>query len=59
MLEGPSPASDGRLAYVHVNGRIGSVTPYGGQLWEGVMAWARSASDALVQARDTEATTDG
>jgi len=32
VLEGPSPASDGRLAYVHVNGRIGSVTPYGGQL---------------------------
>jgi len=32
VLEAPAPAADGRLAYVHVNGRIGAVTPYGGQL---------------------------
>ncbi len=32
VLEAPSAAPDGRLAYVHINGRIGALTPDGGEL---------------------------
>ncbi len=32
VLEAPSEAGDGRLAYVHVNGRIGARTPEGGEV---------------------------